>query len=305
MFKFKRIAFLTLFSLPLFGCSAPESVSSEEHSDSQIYGPSYAKILASMNQLEKKYQSFVQVIKYGSSLEGRDLTVVKIDLKSQETSSKRPAVLITGATHGNEYLNIVDRLPQWFAENHADNVGVSRYLKAGGVLYIVPIFNPDGYENRTRENAGKQDLNRDFDIIPTRSAKFVHAETATFTRFLDQELRQDQLQLKLTMDYHCCMGALVYPWGYTKKSLEPEALSKHVEVANTMRKMLDPTYASGATYELLGYLSEGSSKDYYYAKYGALAFTFEGKVRDESLNFKRHSAWWDVLLGGIANSAED
>lgn len=289
---------VSLLSLSFIGCSAPET-HSQEHSDSAIYGPAYSKVLASLTTVEKSYQKLVKVIKYGTSLEGRDLTVVKLDLRP-ETTGERPAVLITGATHGDEYLNIVDRMPAWFAENHTRQPGVSQYLEKGGVIYIVPIFNPDGYENRTRENSKGHDLNRDFDVLPLRSIKFSQSETKSLTRFLDQEIRENNLDLRITMDYHCCQGSLVYPWGYTKSSLPADALERHIAVADSMKKYISPRYVSGATYELLGYLSQGSSKDYYYARYGALAFTFEGIIRDEAKNFERHTSWWNALLGGIA-----
>ena len=63
-----------------------------------------------------------------------------------------------------------------------------------------------------------------------------------------------------------------------------------------MRQHINSKYGSGSTGQVLGYYPRGTSKDYYFAKYGALAFTFEGSYRQEHLNFEKHTIWWDHIL---------
>jgi predicted deacylase len=76
--------------------------------------------------------------------------------------SKRPAVLITQAIHGNEYQQIVDRLVLDYSNGKKTLPGLEDFLEGGGLVYLVPIVNPDGYERRQRENRQGYDLNRDW-----------------------------------------------------------------------------------------------------------------------------------------------
>jgi hypothetical protein len=38
------------------------------------------------------------------------------------------------------------------------------FSTAGGIIFLVPIVNPDGYDGVRRENENGKDLNRDFDV---------------------------------------------------------------------------------------------------------------------------------------------
>lgn len=271
-------------------------------SDSGIEGPPYSEIVAELEALENRYGNWVDVDQYGRTPGGRPLKAITIahPTAQPQTGISRPAVMISGATHGNEYLHIADRLPQWFLENRDGKAGVMKYFASGGVIYIVPVLNPDGYDRDRRRNRNGVDLNRDFDLIPENEDNFEEPETRFLADYLDRQLTEDNAELALAVDYHCCDGSLLYPWSYTMDPLPPEILDGHQEIAQLMLEFIDPHYDHGSTGQVLGYTPEGTSKDYYYAKYGALAFTFEGRYGREDDNFPGHTRWWDHILSRVA-----
>jgi len=281
-----------------------------ELADSGIVGPAYGEIEAELKTLADFHTSTAELVTYGASVEGRNLRGIKIKLPAGRLISPtppahppgpRPAVVITGSTHGNEYLNIEDRLPRWILENQNTSPGLAKFLKGGGVIFIIPILNPDGYDRRMRTNAHDVDLNRDFDLLPANESNFKEPESRAVANWLDREIEEDNLELKISVDYHCCADSLLFPWSYTEDSLPQGLLLAHEIVARAMQRFIDPNYTFGSTGQVLGYTPRGTSKDYYFARYNALSFTFEGQYGEENKKFAQHTLWWDYILSTLVN----
>lgn len=287
-----------------FGSATFAQAEAEMFSDSGIDGPPYQQIFQQMADQAASSQGWATTHDYGQTHRGKTLRLIKIQDPTfvARDGTYRAAVLISGSTHGNEYLNIEDRLAEWFLANRSTSPGVQRYLANGGIIYVIPILNPDGYDDDERGNSRGVDLNRDFDLPPTGDRFFREPETRLLTQWLDQELIASGARLKVTLDYHCCVGALVLPWAYSDDPLPTEANQRHVEVALAMQQILGREYAYGNSSQIVGYNSKGTSKDYYYAKYDAVAFTFEGAYRDEAAKFPQHTRWWDGILGRLSGT---
>jgi protein MpaA len=88
----------------------------------------------------------------GRSIQGRALVVYELSRKS-----KASCILVLGGMHGDEpkSVHVVERL----SEELAKSAGTIRWV-------LVPKVNPDGCELRTRRNARKVDINRNF---PTKN----------------------------------------------------------------------------------------------------------------------------------------
>ncbi len=266
-----------------------------DRSDSGIYGKPYKEIVQDLRKLAEENPEIVSIHKYGESIKGKPLIALRIKAPLRRREHKR-AVLISGSIHGNEYLNIADRLPAWFVKNARKKRSVFNYLSSGGVIYIAPILNPDGYDRRSRYNAAGADLNRDFTIKEAGYSAFKHPETKQLTNFLHREVSRNELKLEVTVDYHCCDGSLLYPWSYKKEKMPESDLVRHVKIGELMKEFINPRYRHGITGEVLGYYPLGTSKDYYYERYRALAFTFEGAYRKENKNFDKHTEWWSNIF---------
>lgn len=272
------------------------STSPLEWSDSGIQGPKYSALLKQVEDLNKQYPSLTTVIDYGVSVQGRTLRMLVIMKKNRMPMEERPALIISGSTHGNEYLSLEDRLPVEFLKMSKQRSGtLIDFLNRGGAIVSIPILNPDGYENGTRENAHGVDLNRDWEVKAAHFKGFNEVETRDLARQLDVLTHPPyNFRFKATVDYHCCIGAILYPWSYTDSPIPEEDKSSHIQLSQMANSHLD--IEAGTTSQILGYHALGTTKDYYYEHYKALSFTFEGRFGKENLNLDKHVAWWEDIF---------
>lgn len=268
-------------------------------SDSGIDGPAYAAIETELVQLQVEYPALAQRVVYGKSVKGANLNLIRIATPNAQQNIGR-AVVITGATHGNEYLGIEDKLPRVFLAGLKELPRLRDFLMKGGIVYIAPIFNPDGYAADGRGNANGIDLNRDFPLPPTGKPGFTQPETKFFVDYLRQDLTKSKSGLSVAIDYHCCIGAFLYPWSYTNVPLAEPELKRFETLGAFLKLPFGDTYKLGTTYSVLGYYAYGTSKDYYYGTTGALAYTFEGRYRTEKDNLVKHVAMWESVFAYLA-----
>lgn len=307
---FSLISFASLLSVqvmasdfPEFGLEflRPESFKS----DSGIHGPSYQKIVENLVDLEKIYPSFAETLQYGETIEKRPLVVIKIGNRNLQVTNAK-AIYIGGSIHGDEYLNIEDRLPEWFLKEAATRPALREYFDRGGFIYIVPILNPDGYEHRQRENLHDADLNRDYRVNAAGVGGFQEPETKALSDYLERDILRSGKSLQLAVDYHCCIGALLYPWSFRAPSIPQEDLRRAQEIGNIARTELGTFLRVGTTPVILGYEARGTSKDYYYETFkGALGFTFEGRRNEENKHFDSHTRMWDQIIARVNLNVRD
>lgn len=293
----------------LSACTAKMPMTSEPFdepqgvSDSRIVGPEWQQILDELLNLQKAYPDRATLVPYGITVAGRPLAMLRIGReRAAADSGRRPAVLITGAIHGGEFLAIENRLPRYFLEqgaNDAGRSGVARFLDKGGVIYVAPVTNPDGYMNRQRGNGRGRDLNRDFALKRAKKAGFTQPETSGLVGALEREMDEQRLKLALTLDYHCCGAALIYPWGHSAIEKMPVAEERvHRKTAQTMLTGFHG-YQTGQAIDVIGYVAVGASDDFYHERFGARSFTFEGAEGIENRQFELHAALWERVLGEL------
>jgi hypothetical protein len=267
--------------------------------DSEIRGPDYADLLSALDAFAVEHSERVELVRYGESELGRALVALRIG----PGHAGAPAALITGATHGNEYLHIVDRVPSWLVDEEP-SPGRDAFFARSGAVFVVPVFNPDGYEMHRRRNASGIDLNRDFDQAQTGFVGFASPETSSFIAFLDGALSEGGLELQLAVDYHCCTprGAMLRPWSYDPAVAIPAAdMARFDAIAEMFLAHVAPDGLYGTPADAyFGRRPVGSSKDYYYTSYGTIAFTYEGRKVIEGDRLAEHVAFWDAALGAVA-----
>ena len=274
---------------------------SRVHSASGISGRPYQEIVSELRELEGKYSDVARVINYGQTVQGRELTMIRI--AKPGNFAKRKGVFISGTIHGDEFLNIEDRLPRWFLENQ-HSPGVAKYLDSGGIIWIAPILNPDGYTAQRRENNKGKDLNRDFELKVANKAGYTQPEIIGLNKIINSELAEQNATLGFTMDYHCCVGAIIFPWGYSEtKELPPAEKQKHLRYGKIILDQF-PKYGIGRAIDIVNYTALGASDDHWHEAYNATAFTFEGAQYQEKKNFNLHTKMWDNLLAAQAAETE-
>ena len=202
--------------------------------------------------------------------------------------SSGPAVLYTGAIHGNEYSTkyLMDR---WIQDLDANPNKISN----GKRVIVVPVINPDGFAQGSRLNARGIDLNRNFsvsdwkgDIEDTRGNPFPggggteamsEPETRAIAGFVAQQ------RPELVVSYHSIGGM---------------AISNQRGQANARASQ----YASLSGYRLsagdsgeFGYQITGTADDYYSEKLGVASILIELGSHSYHQFERNQAAMWAVM----------
>ncbi len=297
------VLLLIITSQPTLGFSKDNHIDNNKvdgpgiFSNSGIRGPKYRDQIKTMKEVASLRSDVVRTVEYGVSIKGNPL--MALILESQNMPITKLA-LVTGATHGNEYLNIVDRLTKALLDSKA-NV-LENYLASGGALIVVPIVNPDGYEKRRRGNAKNADVNRDWPNSKSpQPAVFEQPESQALANLVINYLSDHPLtKLNLALDYHCCVdGMLLKPWGYEKgKYMTQSESDRYDYFIDPMIKYFPKPGKVGTPPDLL-YTADGTTLDYWYDKYGAISLTYEGTRRRERNNLQYHVLWWEDILRNL------
>ncbi|MEZ4820616.1 MAG: succinylglutamate desuccinylase/aspartoacylase family protein [Bdellovibrionota bacterium] len=300
-------------------------------SDSGIDGPPYEHIVRDMTKLADE-NDHVELIEYGFSSVRKNspdqaMPLVGVLIKPFEDSDNiNRLTLITGATHGNEYVHIVDRLPSRIVEETASNdisTGMHQYLQSGGAFLIIPIVNPYGYSVKPkpqRRNADRLDLNRDFPTTKSKHKSLRSAEISHLIKIVDDLLHRYDATLMLTVDYHCCYegtngrkrGALMYSPRMKKIMKNNNTLIAKAYAAIGQALMAQiPMARFDSWRDLVPSDPKGTSTDYWQRTHHSLSFTYEGEeyldkgkreLRGEHRRFQSHYQWLnDIMMNGAVN----
>ena len=107
---------------------------------------SYQESLDFLYMMEKAHPYLINIIKIGTTFEGRDIVLAKIS-KNVESADEKPAMLFTGSIHAREWVG--HELALKFIEYMAQNQNIDPELEKSltqSTMYMVPCLNPDGYE---------------------------------------------------------------------------------------------------------------------------------------------------------------
>ena len=290
---------LVMVSLLIFaGCKSREAGNySKVHSEAGIKRPKFAEIQKDLVQIEKKYASSATLITYGQSAGGHPLLAMKLENRDFKPQKSRKAVVITESIHGNEYLHITDQLVPEFAKRMGQQSSLKSFLGEGGIIYLIPVYNPDGFIAGARENANNVDLNRDFVIPSAKNQGFTQVETKSFVNLINSESKKENFSLELFMEYHCCIGGLIHPWARTQDPIAKPQLTALEEIGEISKKALG--YPYGNAQDIVNYVATGTSIDYFQEIFMRRAFSLEGKYEVEDKNFRKHVAMFGEIFTKI------
>lgn len=291
----RYIIFFLMIVLVATACKRRDNSNySKVHSEAGIKRPKFSSIHKDLMALEQKYASRVDLITYGQSAGGRPLLALKITSSKDKIKSPKKAVILTEAIHGNEYLNITDRLAEIFAERSGQMSSISTFINAGGLIYMIPVYNPDGFIAGERVNGNHVDLNRDFALPSKSNDGSSQPETKAFLSFVASEAKKENFSLELFMEYHCCIGGLIHPWTHTDKQPSKDEMKVLREVGEISKKTFG--YPYGNAWDIVSYNALGTSIDYFQETFMRRAFSFEGEFEKEDKKLQKHVAMYDELF---------
>jgi len=255
---------------------------------------SYDESLDFLYKMEKNHPDLIEIVKIGTTYEGRDIVLAKIS-KNVETADEKPAMLYTGSIHAREWIG--NELGLKFIEYVAENQNIDPELEKSlneSTLYMVPCLNPDGYEysrkhfsfwrkNRRKNHDGTigVDLNRNFSIGFVKQSNtssnvyggeepFSEAETSAIKAFVDTHNN-----ITIAFDYHS-QGNVFFPAHKFMHEAEIDGTDMNVLCANMndeFAKVTGRKYGIHRGKPPAGLIS-GSGREYYYSK-GIIAVVAE------------------------------
>jgi len=289
---------LSIFLFSFYLCAHADLV---REGDSGIFGPKWNDLLGEMQNWQKSYSDLVEVIDYGITNEKRTMRLVLI--MDRKATAARRAFIMTGTIHGNEYLNLEDRIPLELLKRAGGAGPVNVFLKQGGVFIFIPIINPDGYEKRQRGNANGTDLNRDWNVPSAGFKGFKEVESRDLAKIVENLRVKYQFKVVVNIDYHCCAGANLHPWGYKREKIPEMDVKRHLVMADIATSLIGSK--SGTPLSILGYTAMGTTLDYYYETYGSTSLTYEGRYKEEHKYFDKHVAWFEGMLKTLTTNGTD
>jgi len=255
---------------------------------------SYQESLDFLYRMEKRYPDLIEIIKIGTTYEGRDIVLAKIS-KHVEKADEKPALLYTGSIHAREWIGqeLALKFIGYVAENQHVDPELEKSLN-DSTLYMVPCLNPDGYEysrqhfsfwrkNRRKNHDGSigVDLNRNFSIGFVKQSNtssnvyggeepFSEAETRAIKEFVDAHEN-----ITIALDYHS-QGNVFFPAHKFMHEAEIDGTDMNALCANMNDEFAKVT---GRKYGIHrgkppAHLISGSGREYYYSK-GIIATVVE------------------------------
>lgn len=249
----------------------------------------FDEVISKVRQYQNTFPKLVGPLKQiGTSIEGRPIYAFKISDNPEREEADEPEVLYVSLQHAREpvgmmtMLYFIEQLLKAYQREDMEATFVIDHRQ----LWFVPVANPDGYVynqqnnpnggglwRKNRRNNGQSygvDLNRNFsfawaydnsgsspnpeDEIYRGSAPFSEPEDLALRGFVARH------NFRLSMNYHSYLGALIYPWAYTR-GFTPDTQTYFKQSARLVSKN---EYLIGNTLGILNYTSNGDSDDWLY-----------------------------------------
>ena len=210
--------------------------------------------------------SFHQI---GESVEGRPIGALKISSDPLNHTFK-PAVRICGAHHGNEVgsSETVIMFTKYLLDNYATDMRLQKLIDEREI-WVIPMVNPDGVARRSRYNANRKDLNRNYGYHFGRGYK--KAGASPYSEPETRAIRDQaaKIPFALSLSFHCSGDIVNYLWNYTLVRAPDQEII--FELANG--------YASFNGYEVTEgcdwYRTTGDTDDWAYGCTGVIDATIE------------------------------
>jgi len=250
----------------------------------------YDQVNAKLDSMRLEYPNLISTKwSIGTTYENRNMWCVRMS-NSPNAPTGRPEVFLFGVTHAREGngMECIIYYMYWLLENY--NIDpLATYILNNREIYIVPIYNVDGYvyNQTSNPNGGGMwrknrkpcsgstgtDLNRNYGIYQywnssnggsstscssdtyRGTSPNSEPETQAFVNFLHSR------NFKSAISYHTYGNDLLRPWEWCDPIGTPDS-STFKEWQKDMTK--DNHYSYGTCYSLLGYYSRGDALDQLY-----------------------------------------
>lgn len=223
----------------------------------------YQELFADYAQQHPKLAR-VEQMDWMKTRNGKTILVLKATRDVGKEHPLRPNVVITASTHGDEWsstaaaMGVLDAMLAAYGKDPR----ITRILNRVNT-YWVPSMSPDSYH--VSRNVHGVDPNRVYPYPGRDTAPRIQSARAFLKWY-------DTLKPKGVIDFHGFHGSIIWPWGYTRKSMPRADVQRYTTI---VEKMIAKTgYRHGQVTKVL-YDAPGISIDAWYQRYGTVAYTIE------------------------------
>lgn len=231
----------------------------------------YTEIINIMDSLATEFPEICSKTVYGTSIEGRELSALKIS-DNVETDEAEAEVMFDGGIHGDEIgcaENLI-RFARYLCLEYGNDPEITDLIDEREIwLYIM--VNPDGRVHTVRYNSNGVDLNRDWGYMWDGWGNSPGAFSQPESKALRSCVFNNQFVIHTA--YHSGTEYVSYPWSYRFNSC-PDV--DHIDYLAELYSNL-----SGYNYLPYGqgsngmYAINGSTKDANYGIMGSVSWSME------------------------------
>jgi hypothetical protein len=199
--------------------------------------PTWSQYVSIMQAFETNYPTLCHLETIGTSVDGRDIFVVKIS-DNVNTDEDEPEVFYSSSMHGDETAGyvIMLHLIDYLLQNYSSESRVSNLVN-NLEIWINPLANPDGtytggeiITSPTRVNSNGVDLNRNYPD-PAQPTKVLQKETIDMVNFLNER------HFILAASIHSGKEVVAYPsWRWNRSHPDSNwfysVSRKYVDIVN-------------------------------------------------------------------------
>ena len=250
----------------------------------------FSEVEAKLDEMKTEYPNLITAREsIGTTFEGNDIWMVKIS-DNPDIAENEPAAYFDGLHHAREPLSMATNINFmfWLLENYDSDSRV-RYLVDNRELYFVPVVNPDGYlyneqtdpngggfwrKNRNTNGGGGcvgVDLNRNYgyefahdgSCASNDPCSNIYHGTGPFSEAESIAVRDllTQIQPNTAFSIHSTAGSYLMPYGF---DTTPPDFEIYSEWASSF--LDEAEYPYGVTFQMLGYTSCGTTRDYLHSE---------------------------------------
>ncbi|MCD4773706.1 MAG: T9SS type A sorting domain-containing protein [Bacteroidales bacterium] len=245
----------------------------------------YQEIIDLMDSLVTAFPSICTKTIYGTSVEGRELSALKIS-DNVATDENEAEVFFDGGIHGDEVgaaENCI-RFARMLCLEYGNDPTITDLIDTREI-WIYPMVNPDGRVNNSRYNSNGVDLNRDWGYMWDGWGNSTGAYSQIESKALRACMSENQFVVHTT--YHSGTEYVSYPWSYRANWAPDKA---HIDY-------LAGIYSSTSGYSSLNYGQgctgmypiNGSTKDSNYGIMGSISWSME-------ISYNKHPPTSQIMM---------
>jgi len=229
---------------------------------------SYGELTSDMAAWASTYSDITELVSIGTSVLGRDIWAIKIT-DNPEVEEAEPEIQWIGAHHGDETISseVCYCMAEYLLENYGSDPQVT-WLVNEREIWIIPMFNPDGFEAGSRYNGNGTDLNRNY-LCPcgcNGGSSFSEPETQALRSF---DIGRNPVT---SLTFHSGAVYVNYLWDYSYDPTPDEPMI--ITISNAYGALSGLPVTNGADW----YVAHGTCQDWCYDTRGEIDTTIEVSV---------------------------